>query len=172
MKKTKDVLGANLKRLRDQRGWTQAELAEKARLSVKMIQKIEYGATSPSTTTLDAIAGALGQPIARFFETDEFKTKAKATTAPGTGRRIRHHGLFEARPDDPEINLTSIGEENVLAAFDLVRRFGAASADRQSIVMAVLYDEPLLPLSAEGNALLRRLAETHKPDQKEKKRTS
>ena len=41
------------------RNLTQPELAEASRLSIKMIQKVEYGQTNPSTDTMDAIAKAL-----------------------------------------------------------------------------------------------------------------
>ena len=66
--KAKDLLSINLKRLRESKGWTQSDLAEKSRLSVKMIQKVEYGQTSPSTDTLDAISKALKEPLSALFE--------------------------------------------------------------------------------------------------------
>jgi transcriptional regulator with XRE-family HTH domain len=59
MEKSRDLLGKNLKRLREARGLTQPELAEAANLSVKMVQKIEYGNTNPSTKTLDCLSTGL-----------------------------------------------------------------------------------------------------------------
>ena len=67
MKKAKDLLGINLRRLREKRDWTQANLAEKAELSVKMIQKLEYGQTNPSAKTLDTLSRALGEPVGALF---------------------------------------------------------------------------------------------------------
>lgn len=67
MAKARDLLAENLKRLREASGWTQPRLAEKADLSLKMIQKIEYGKTSPTLETLDKISYALHAQVADLF---------------------------------------------------------------------------------------------------------
>jgi len=46
-----------------QRGWSQAQLAERVGMSVGAIQGLELGKRSPTVRTLDAIAGALGVQI-------------------------------------------------------------------------------------------------------------
>lgn len=67
MNKAKDLISRNLRRLRENMSWTQADLAEKADLSLKMIQKLEYGKTNPSTGTLDALSKALRVNLSEFF---------------------------------------------------------------------------------------------------------
>lgn len=68
MSNTRELLGKNIKRIRDDAGLTQEALAEKAGLSIKMIQKIEYGQTSPTPETLDKVSAALSVPVEMFFE--------------------------------------------------------------------------------------------------------
>ena len=48
-----------LKRLRERRGWTQADLAEKAGAHRVTIAKLESGALRPSVDMLEALAKAL-----------------------------------------------------------------------------------------------------------------
>ena len=64
---TGNLLGQNLRRLRERRGWTQAQLAERADLSVKMVQKIEHAQSSPSIATLDTLCKALDVTPAELF---------------------------------------------------------------------------------------------------------
>ena len=52
-----------IKTFREYRGLTQAELAEKADLSVVMIKKLESGATCGSIKTIKAIASALNLTV-------------------------------------------------------------------------------------------------------------
>lgn len=54
------TLAANLRRLRDARGLSQAELAEQAGLSRVGYRKVELGESSPRASTLQEIARALG----------------------------------------------------------------------------------------------------------------
>ncbi|NBB65870.1 helix-turn-helix domain-containing protein [Pseudomonas sp. ODNR1LW] len=48
---------------------TQAQLAERAGVSVDMIAKLEIGAASPSFRTVDAVANALEVDVAELFTT-------------------------------------------------------------------------------------------------------
>lgn len=70
MDNTRDLLGKNLKKLRIKKRWTQEELAEKCKLSAKMIQKIEYGQVSPSLETLDSLSEALSARQVELFQDD------------------------------------------------------------------------------------------------------
>lgn len=67
MSNARELLGKTLRRVREDRNLTQAALAEKADLSVKMIQKIEYGQTSPSPETMDKIAAALDVSVGELY---------------------------------------------------------------------------------------------------------
>ncbi len=62
-----EAVGARVRALRKQLGMTVAELAGQAGLSVGMLSKIENAATSPSLTTLQALADALNTPISALF---------------------------------------------------------------------------------------------------------
>lgn len=63
----KAVLSANIKRLRDQRGMTQEQLAEAIEKSTEAVSMFERGKTSPSVETLALMANALDVPIANIF---------------------------------------------------------------------------------------------------------
>lgn len=56
----KDVVAANLRRLRSQLDLTQEELAHRAGLSTRYVSKIETGKASPTVTALGQLAEALG----------------------------------------------------------------------------------------------------------------
>lgn len=61
------AIGREIRDLRRRRGMTVARMAEAAGLSPGMLSKIENGATSPSLTTLQALAAALSVPVTAFF---------------------------------------------------------------------------------------------------------
>ena len=60
-------LANSLKRERDARGWTQADLAARAGVSRKTINTIENGVFVPSTITALKIAEALGRQVEDVF---------------------------------------------------------------------------------------------------------
>lgn len=60
MEMPRATLAANLRRLREARGWSQAELAEQAGMSRLGYRKIEIGGSSPRSSTLQDVARALG----------------------------------------------------------------------------------------------------------------
>ena len=58
-----------LKRLREERGWTQAELAKKASVTEAYVSMIEAGKRkSPSLPVLRRLARALGKTMAELLE--------------------------------------------------------------------------------------------------------
>lgn len=63
------IFGANVRRLRLARGWSQAELAEKAGLSRQGLGNLETGLSrSPDEETAAALAKAFGVKVAQLFE--------------------------------------------------------------------------------------------------------
>jgi transcriptional regulator with XRE-family HTH domain len=60
VKTLKEILAQRVKSLRNFNGWTQAELAERARVPQPVISRIETKQNIPSSDTLLKIAGALG----------------------------------------------------------------------------------------------------------------
>lgn len=64
-------VGGRLRALRERRRLSIRALAEASGLAVNTLSLIENGKTSPSVSTLQQIAVALGVPITAFFEPDE-----------------------------------------------------------------------------------------------------
>lgn len=60
--------GNRLRTLREKRGWTLEELAERADISAPYVCMLEMGVRSPSFDTLKALAGALGMKLDRLME--------------------------------------------------------------------------------------------------------
>jgi transcriptional regulator with XRE-family HTH domain len=56
----KDVVALNLRRMRQGKGWTQEELADRVGLSVRYVGQVERGQASMSVTVLGQFADALG----------------------------------------------------------------------------------------------------------------
>jgi len=65
------ALARNLREWRTRRGWSLAELAERADLSKGMLVQIEQAQTNPSIATLCKLANALGVALPRLVEVDE-----------------------------------------------------------------------------------------------------
>jgi transcriptional regulator with XRE-family HTH domain len=62
-------LGAQLRRLRLDRKWSQEYLAERAGLNYKYIGRIELGKADPGAAVLVRLARALTVPVGELFET-------------------------------------------------------------------------------------------------------
>jgi transcriptional regulator with XRE-family HTH domain len=60
-------VGTEIRRLRAEKGWSQAKLAGAADMGVSGISQIETGARNPSAVTLSKIAEALGVGVADLF---------------------------------------------------------------------------------------------------------
>ena len=63
-------LGARVRRLRDQQGWSQEELAHKARVDRSYMSGIERGVRNVSVLNLSKVAKALGVPLESLFRGD------------------------------------------------------------------------------------------------------
>ncbi len=71
------TFGRRLRSARRSSGWTQAELAEKADLSLDMIGQIERGQVNPSFKTIEALCDALEiDPASLFSSTSGRKTRS------------------------------------------------------------------------------------------------
>lgn len=64
-------LGAKLRFIRDERGLSQRDLAQKAGISTNAVSLIERDENSPSVATLQALATALAVKMSYFFDDDE-----------------------------------------------------------------------------------------------------
>lgn len=84
------AIGLEVRMLRKHLDMTVADLAEQCGVSVGMLSKIENGLTSPSLTSLQSIANALGVPISqllRRFEQERHAHQVKAGEGVGKERR-------------------------------------------------------------------------------------
>jgi len=63
-------LGSRLRALRNERGLSQRELANQARISANSVSLIERDENSPSVSTLQNLAGALNVKMSYFFDED------------------------------------------------------------------------------------------------------
>jgi len=61
-------VGVNIKRLREAKGWSQLQLATKAKLHRVSLAKMEAQTITPTLPTLDRIAKALGVKTATLLE--------------------------------------------------------------------------------------------------------
>lgn len=64
---SKDIFKTNLKKLRDEKHWSQAELSAHVGLSIKQISRLENGGSFPNDTTLDRLSEAFSVPVSTFF---------------------------------------------------------------------------------------------------------
>jgi transcriptional regulator with XRE-family HTH domain len=62
------TVGKRLKKLREDKGMSQAALAEKADLSRGYLLRLEAGRQDPTLGTLERLAKALGVPVTKILE--------------------------------------------------------------------------------------------------------
>jgi len=85
------AVGAQVRATRQAVGMTLANVAAAANVSAGMLSKIENGQTSPSLSSLHAIASVLNVPIATFFSTFDEKREATFVRA-GQGLALQRRG--------------------------------------------------------------------------------
>ncbi|MDR2177952.1 MAG: helix-turn-helix transcriptional regulator [Treponema sp.] len=66
----KDILGGNIKLLRARRGLSQADLSEKADISINFLSNIERGLKFPQPEMLSKLSNALGVEVYKLFLED------------------------------------------------------------------------------------------------------
>ncbi|WP_123818515.1 helix-turn-helix domain-containing protein [Kitasatospora cineracea] len=65
------VIASRIKRLREERGWTQEDLVERTGLHRNTIGRMETGAQAPSLSAYLVVADALGVPLWRLFRDED-----------------------------------------------------------------------------------------------------
>jgi transcriptional regulator with XRE-family HTH domain len=70
MSKIQSLFAANLRKIRESLGWSQAYLAEKAELSTNYIQQLEGEHKFPRKEAIDQIADAFGLDVSALFSRD------------------------------------------------------------------------------------------------------
>ncbi|MCC0064415.1 MAG: cupin domain-containing protein [Defluviimonas sp.] len=85
------AIGREVRAFRHQSGMTIADLSNRTGLSIGMLSKIENGNTSPSLSTLQALAHAMSVPLTSFFRRFEDVHHAVHTKA-GEGVETERRG--------------------------------------------------------------------------------
>jgi len=88
-------VGARLRMLRAGAGLSIRSLAEMSGLNVNTLSLIENGKTSPSVSTLQQLAGALGVPVTEFFVTQQGTKTVVYQKDGGRPRALFEHGSME-----------------------------------------------------------------------------
>ena len=88
-------VGARLRMLRAGAGLSIRALAEMSKLNVNTLSLIENGKTSPSVSTLQQLAGALGLPVTEFFVTEQGEKTVVYQQNGGRPRALFEHGVME-----------------------------------------------------------------------------
>jgi transcriptional regulator with XRE-family HTH domain len=88
-------VGAQLKRLREERQISMRTLAKASGLSANALSMIERGLTSPSVSTLTKLAGALQAPITAFFRREPDRQKIVYRPAESRIQIPLRYGLSE-----------------------------------------------------------------------------
>lgn len=72
-------LGATVRKLREERGLTQEELAVRSGVDRKSINRLENASYSPAVDRLYPLAAALGVPVTALFESEPPPARRPAT---------------------------------------------------------------------------------------------
>jgi transcriptional regulator with XRE-family HTH domain len=88
-------VGKRLRELRAESRLSIRALAEQSQLNANTLSLIENGKTSPSVSTLQQLATALGVPITAFFESDIPKNNISFLKAGQRPRAVFAHGTME-----------------------------------------------------------------------------
>jgi len=68
MKSTKQLLGARIKDLRKDKGFSQAEFSEKLEIATNSLSRIEVGVNYPSLDTIERMSEVLEVELKDFFD--------------------------------------------------------------------------------------------------------
>lgn len=96
------------------RGWSQAELAARAAVSVSTVQRIERGTTRPKPGVARRLAGALGTNPGEIAELAE--------AVPGLGAERAHPAPRDGRPggglDEEQLPTVPVAQERADVGFE------------------------------------------------------
>jgi transcriptional regulator with XRE-family HTH domain len=106
-------VGQEIKRLREARGWIQAKLAVEAGMAPSAVNQIENGKRSPSASSLNKLASALGVEVGDLFpkgqaSLPDFEDERRARVYRFTGQqrvsveKLREHGI---EANDSEVHV-------------------------------------------------------------------
>jgi transcriptional regulator with XRE-family HTH domain len=132
-------VGAHIKRLRAERGWSQPQLAVEAGVAVSAVSQIENGRRSPNVSTLDKLAEAFGVEVADFFPKAPAPPSQRSLFN-GLEEERRRGVLAEIRKNFRE---TREGLELYCDAWE--RRIAVGDLDRLAVQGFLEAGDPLIP---------------------------
>ncbi len=77
----RNALGRRIRELREQRGWSQRELARQTGRHQSSVSDWENGAADMSLATIVRLADALGLPLAEMFDDTEIGAATRSAPA-------------------------------------------------------------------------------------------
>jgi len=107
-------VGARLRMLRAGAGLSIRALAEMSGLNVNTLSLIENGKSSPSVSTLQQLAGALGVPVTEFFVTETGTNTVVYQKNGSRPRALFEHGVME----DLGAGMTRFGAEPLIVTLE------------------------------------------------------
>jgi len=133
-------VGGHIKRLREERGWSQPRLAVEAGVAVSAVSQIENGRRSPNVSTLDKLAEAFGVEVADFFPKAPRRSSLEPSLFNGLDEERRRGVLAEIRENFRE---TREGLEIYCDAWE--RRIAVGDLDRLAVQGFLEAGDPLIP---------------------------
>lgn len=120
-----DRVGLKIREIRNRTGLSLRAVAEKSGLNINTLSLIENGKTSPSVSTLQQLAAALGVQLIQFFEEDTIEQKVVYMTA-GQGQ-LQPFGSTRLR------NLSTDLRGGAIQSFEVHLPPGTGSGDRMIV---------------------------------------
>lgn len=115
-------VGRQLRRIRRDKGYSIRALAERSGLNVNTLSMIENGKSSPSVSTLQQLAKALGVTITAFFELADDPKKVVYQAAEDRKKASFAHGTLE----DLGAGMTLLGAQPLLVVLEPGANSGTA----------------------------------------------
>jgi transcriptional regulator with XRE-family HTH domain len=137
-------VGGHIKRLREERGWSQPRLAVEAGVAVSAVSQIENGRRSPNVSTLDKLAEAFGVEVADFFPKAPAPPSQRSLFN-GLEEERRRGVLAEIRENFRE---TREGLETYCDAWE--QRIAVGDLDREPVQGFLEAADPLIPAMLEA----------------------
>jgi len=120
-----------------QLGWSQTQLAEAIDVSMRSVQQWESGQRNPKNRSLVALSGALGKPVAWFFEDDSEAAEVAPQSLPEAQTQeepsVRPTPDEEDRLDRMERILGALVEQQARAAPEERLAQAVAQAMKQAL---------------------------------------
>lgn len=128
----KSVLAQNIANFRKAKGWSQADLAEEAHVSLTVVKNLERDVKEGSTGSREAIARALGVSKEDLFRDPNAQ-----------GYRALSQ-QFEHRKAFPLSDRVVTEGPTALDVAEIAKRLVLVSPARRALILAVLFEEPSL----------------------------